>query len=127
MADHEYSFSNSRELTAAQLRKLEPFAQAQIILGAHSYSGETFDDFEKVLAWLEEGGAGLEHRYIKRDDDKKPRYEMWIFASDNGMVFPVGSDEPTSVHCAQSHFWSVDDDDEDAIAMAESLNESVPF
>ena len=47
MADHAYSFSNSRELTA-QLRELEPFAQAQIMLGAQSYSGEAFDDFEKL-------------------------------------------------------------------------------
>jgi hypothetical protein len=48
----------------------------------------------------------------------------WVFSGRE--VFDVQALAGLDVPCAQSNFWSVDDDDQSAIALAEALNEVVP-
>ena len=129
MPDEAYVFSKPITVPLQEVDALDDVAQQQFLIGAAAYSGESYDDvptcIPKLIEQFEEGE--LERYAIHRAGEAAPVYEMWVFNSDNGVVFPVGSPEPTAVHCTQSHFWSVDDNDKIAIALAEQLEENVPF
>ncbi|MBK7397111.1 MAG: hypothetical protein IPJ34_12605 [Myxococcales bacterium] len=69
----------------------------------------------------------LEHYDITQEGDDKPSYEMWVYLGEHGIVFEVGSEEPTSVHCVEGHFWSVGDDDLVGVMLAKALDHASPF
>ncbi len=126
-----YEFTGRRTYTLAELRTLDPSRQAQALRAAEAYAGGSYATLDELAEGLqvamEQDEVELEHYAIRRAGDADACYEMWVVATDNGLVFPVGSEDATAVHCAQSHFWSVDDGDAEAVELAAALDEIVPF
>lgn len=130
---NKYVFGKGEEVTFRELRALGPVHRQQAIAAIEAYVGGSYNDIDDCMAGLRKQLGmdpeefGLTLYTITREGDAEPSFEMWTVATDNGLVFPIGEDQGTAVHCAQSNFWSVDDDDKEAIALAEALNAVVPF
>jgi hypothetical protein len=128
----EYAFGPARTVTIAELRGLDRERQLQALFALGSYVGTSWWDVDACAKELV-GRYGVDESFsldlheITRAGESEPRFEMWVVFVDNGVVFPFGSSDATSVHCAQSHFWSVDDGDSDAVALARALDQIVPF
>jgi hypothetical protein len=128
-----YQFGVVETCTLAQVRRGDPMRQHQVQQALEAYAGASYADLDAAITALATSGTLDEDAFtvdfyaITRGGEDAPAFAMCVVFSDNGVVYPVGSSEPTAVHCAQSNFWSVDDDDADAVALAEALNEVVPF
>jgi hypothetical protein len=127
-----YAFSGPIEYVLAQLLALDGVHQCQVLAGVHSFLGEDHTDVPAAIAAIaKRGGAAVDDIAIWRYEisaDGVVAFEMWTFGGgDDGLVFARGEREPIPVHCSQGHFWSVDDGDADAIALADALEGVAPF
>jgi hypothetical protein len=128
-----YRFGPPETTTFAAIRGMSPTRQQQVLTTLQIRNGSHFPTMDACAVALpeefdqDEESLTLERYDITREGDTKPAYEMWVYWSEHGIVFEHGSDVATAVHCVQCNFWSVDDEDSSAIALAEALNEDAPF
>ena len=125
-----YTFSAPRTFTLAELRGLGSVEHAQLREVTESWLGvdlKPSDDFTaKIRAKAEVDDSFTLSRFdIARDGE--PAYQMWVWLDENGIVFHRNSADPSPIRCVNRNFWSVDDSDEDAIAMAAELNDLDPL
>jgi len=108
----------------AELRALAPADQVQVvelIAGREELGDVGWDACERHLAAR---GLGDDDRFIARHRitvEGRPPLALWTYYGDDGVVFDETG--ATAVRCVQQHFWSVDDADHDAIALAAALDD----
>jgi hypothetical protein len=122
-----YRFANPERTTFAGVRKMSKVRQAQVLSTLQIRNGSAFSTMDAAAKALPaefetNESLGLERYDIIPEGQKKPTYEMWIYGEEHGVVFELGG-AATPVHCVQRGFWSVDDDDERAVALAEALDD----
>jgi hypothetical protein len=122
-----YRFATPERTTFAGVRKMSKVRQAQVLATLQIRNGTAFSTMDAAAKALPaefetDETLQLERYDIIPDGKKQPAYEMWIYGEEHGVVFEVGG-SATPVHCVQRGFWSVDDDDEEAVALAEILDE----
>jgi hypothetical protein len=128
-----YHFRKARSWTLSALRESDPIARTQVVRTLEIRNGDSFDDFEECAAAVprlfdvDEDALGLDHYVISLEGEPQPSYEMWVYLDEHGLVFEMGSEVPTPVHCVQGHFWSVDDEDRVAAMLAKALERGAPF
>jgi hypothetical protein len=126
-------FDKTLSTTFAEIRKLNAVGQRQILETLQIRNGSLFPDIETCARALREEfdvddeNLELDHYTITREGEVQPSHEMWVYFGEHGLVFELGAEYATPIHCVQSHFWSVDDEDVAATELAEALNETVPF
>lgn len=123
-----FRFANPERTTFAGVRKMSKVRQAQVLSTLQIRNGSVFPTMDAAAKALPaefdtDESLELERYDILRDGQKKPAYEMWIYGEEHGIVFEVGGNA-TPVHCVQRGFWSTDEDDEQAVALAEALEET---
>ncbi len=122
-----FQFADPELTTFAGVRKMSEVRQEQVLRTLQIRNGSVFhtmDEAAKALPAEFETDETLQlERYdIIAEGQKKPAFEMWIYGEEHGIVFEVGG-YATPVHCVQRGFWSTDDSDEQAVALAEALDE----
>ncbi len=129
----ELVFRKVRSCAFSELRSASAVTKAQVVQTIEMRDGDSFDDFEACAAALprlfdvDADEVELQHYEITKAGDPKPSHEMWVYEGEHGLVFEIGSEYPTPVRCVQRHFWSVDEDDPGAVALAQSLDANAAF
>ncbi len=123
-----FRFANPEWTTFAGVRKMSKLRQAQVLSTLQIRNGSVFPTMDAAAKALPaefetDETLQLERYDIVPEGQTKPAYEMWIYGEEHGIVFEVGGNA-TPVHCVQRGFWSTDDDDEQAVALAEALDET---
>lgn len=110
-AKGQLRFERVGSITFGELRKESSCVKAQV---------------EATLAMRDgspENDLVLDRYEITPPGATKPSHEMWVYMEEHGVVFELGKESPTPIHCVQRHFWSTDEDDAEAVALAELLND----
>ncbi|HEX7603875.1 MAG TPA: hypothetical protein VF316_19790 [Polyangiaceae bacterium] len=129
----ELVFRKVASCAFSELRSATAVTKAQVVQTIEMRDGDSFDEFEACAAALPrlfdvgEDELELERYEITRAGDPNPSHEMWVYEGEHGLVFELGSDTPTPVRCVQRHFWSVDEDDPAAVALASLLDAAAVF
>jgi hypothetical protein len=126
-----YVFRREGSYLLADVARLRD--KRQFLAAAKSYLGTGFRTpgafFVALGKDLEEPADEIEvvrWRIARKDQPKKPLYEMWTFLVDNGAVFEIGSAKPAGVHAVQGLFEPTDRVAEHR-QLAEDLQRAVPF
>ena len=123
-----FRFANQDSMTFASVRKMSAVRQAQVLATLQMRNGSVFDTMDDAARALpSEFGATektfrLERYDILAEREKRPRFEMWIYEEEHGIVFELDG-EATPVQCVQRGFWSTDPGDPAAVALAAALDE----
>ena len=122
-----FRFADPERTTFAGVRKMSKVRQAQVLSTLQIRNGSVFRSMDAAAKALPaefetDETLQLERYDIVPEGQTKPAYEMWIYGEEHGIVFEVGG-KATPVHCVQRGFWSTDDDDEQAVNLAEALDE----
>ena len=122
-----FVFATPAAFTVPELAALDERAQFQIMQTIAQLRGvacATLDECVRAIRdelHVDDAEVAIERYPICRTGEAAASYELWLYQGEHGLVFAVGAWDATAVHCVQRHFWSVDDDDGDAVALAAAL------
>jgi hypothetical protein len=122
-----FVFAAPTGFTVPELATLDERAQYQVMQTIERLRGvacASLDDCVRAIRdelHVDDAEVAIERYPIGRTGEA-PSYELWLYQGEHGLVFAVDAWDATAVHCVQRHFWSVDDEDGDAVALAAALD-----
>jgi hypothetical protein len=119
-------FGKHEQVTFGEVRERDATDQAQVLTTLEMRNGSSFstmDEAAAVLASEFDADESLELDRYEITRDGVPTNVLWLYFAEHGIVFDLRTGWATPIHCVQQHFWSTDDEDADAVALAEALDE----
>jgi hypothetical protein len=121
-----YAFVERTRCNLSGVRALGDVAMSQVRETLQIRRGEAFDTFEDCVRAARELFDDDDPELVRYDvvssETKTPTHEMWIYLEEHGVVFEHDQPHATPVCCVQRHFFSTDESDPAALALAKALN-----
>jgi hypothetical protein len=131
-ASDVYAFVHEHGYTIDELAKLDGVHRAQVLLGARDYVGIRANDVRaaaNVLALhsrIDPVEFTIDHYDIVATHEARPRYELWVFGANSGVVFVAGRPFAANVHLVDGEFQALVDDPE-LVRLAMALQAASQF